>query len=205
MNCTEWLFFVTPYTKGKPLEEFGRRLVVEAKAKWANDVETLKRSWWRAIKSGCFHLVPQLALTPQRFPLPWPLIPLSLKFMVDFELLILLIFVPGPNCVISLSSSSSAWLSDTLQSVGLEFHTLTSLPRTRMCLHNKKRTCQDAISIDLCQAMPSVMVDQRLPNGIQVILTATKIGLFTRKFQYAQLISNSRLCLSQYSCYFTLS
>ena len=31
--------------------------------------------------------------------------------------------------------------------------------------------------------MPSVMVDQRLPNGIQVILTATKIGLFTRKFQ----------------------
>lgn len=52
-----------------------------------------------------------------------------------------------------------------------------------MCLHNKERACQDATSIDLCQAVPSVMVDQRLPNGIQVILTVTKIGLFTRKFQ----------------------
>ena len=169
MNDTEWLFFVAPYTKGKLLEGSGIWLVVEAKAKQSSDFETLKGVYDMLVSLlSKVHLLPpgpSPRLDLQGLLAPWSLISLSLKFlvglMVGFELLILLIFVPGPNCVASLSSSCSVWLSDTLQSMGLEFHTLTSLPLARMWPHNRERTCQDAISIDLCQAMPSVMAGQR--------------------------------------------
>lgn len=113
--------------------------------------------------------------TPEA-PAPWLLISLSLKFMVGFELLTLLIFIPRPNCVVSLSSVCSVWLCDTLQSIGLE---LTFPPPPRRWFHNKERTSQTATFIAWYHAVPSVVAEQR-ECPLICKLRNYSLGLFTR-------------------------